>query len=62
MLREQIIARDRSTCRTCGRPASHVDHVVPVARGGSDHPTNLEALCGDCNLRKGSSARSGSRA
>ena len=52
-LRDQILARDRYTCRACGRPATHVDHVVPVARGGTDHPSNLRALCAGCNLEKG---------
>jgi 5-methylcytosine-specific restriction endonuclease McrA len=51
--REQILARDRDQCQHCGAPASHVDHVVPVDADGTDHPSNLQALCADCNLRKG---------
>ena len=31
-----------------------VDHVVPVALGGSDDPSNLVAACHDCNMGKGS--------
>lgn len=31
-----------------------VDHVVPLVRGGAfDDPNNLQALCSDCNNRKG---------
>ena len=30
-----------------------VDHVVPQARGGSDHIDNLQLLCGHCNRVKG---------
>ena len=30
-----------------------VDHVVPRARGGSDHLENLQLLCGACNAKKG---------
>ncbi len=30
-----------------------VDHVVPQARGGTDHPDNLQLLCGACNSTKG---------
>ena len=30
-----------------------VDHVVPRARGGSDHLDNLQLLCGACNSTKG---------
>jgi 5-methylcytosine-specific restriction enzyme A len=52
-LREQILARDRWTCQACGQRAGHVDHVVPVDAGGADHPSNLQALCADCNLEKG---------
>lgn len=54
--RFKILARDRFTCRYCGRSAPavelHVDHVHPVSLGGSDHPTNLVAACVDCNSSK----------
>jgi hypothetical protein len=30
-----------------------VDHVVPLARGGTNDPTNLQVLCLSCNTRKG---------
>jgi len=29
----------------CEQPASQVDHVVPLARGGSNDTTNLQGLC-----------------
>ena len=31
----------------------HVDHVVPVSRGGTDHIENLQLLCSHCNSVKG---------
>ncbi len=31
----------------------HVDHSVPRAKGGSDHPNNLFPACISCNLEKG---------
>jgi 5-methylcytosine-specific restriction endonuclease McrA len=31
----------------------HVDHVVPLVRGGSDDPSNLVIACVPCNLSKG---------
>lgn len=30
-----------------------VDHVVPIARGGTNVLGNLQALCGPCNNAKG---------
>ena len=33
-----------------------VDHIVPKARGGSEHPDNLQLLCSSCNRRKGNSS------
>lgn len=50
-----ILRRDGFRCKSCGsegRPL-HVDHVLPVSKGGSDNPENLQALCDKCNLRKG---------
>lgn len=59
-LRFEILRRDNHACRYCGRPAPDVeltvDHVVPVALGGSDDPTNLITACRDCNGGKTSSS------
>jgi 5-methylcytosine-specific restriction endonuclease McrA len=51
--REQILARDRWICQLCGAPAEHVDHIRPLAAGGTDHPADLRATCARCNLHKG---------
>jgi 5-methylcytosine-specific restriction endonuclease McrA len=41
-------------CRSDLRKAKrHVDHVQPLARGGSNHRANLQYLCAPCNLAKG---------
>ena len=40
-LRQRILERDAYTCRNCGAPATHVDHLVPVVKGGRDHEANL---------------------
>ncbi len=37
----------------------HIDHVVPVSRGGLTEPENLQTLCAPCNLRKGNRADGG---
>jgi 5-methylcytosine-specific restriction endonuclease McrA len=59
-LRFRILERDRFRCRACGRsPANHldcelhVDHIVPVAQGGTNAPENLRTLCADCNWGRG---------
>lgn len=30
----------------------HVDHITPLARGGSNWPTNLQITCPSCNFQK----------
>jgi len=52
-IRERVLERDGHRCRYCGAPATHVDHLVPVVKGGRDHETNLAASCVTCNLEKG---------
>lgn len=56
--RFEVLKRDNHTCRYCGAKAPdvtlHVDHVIPVALGGSDKPDNLVAACETCNLGKAS--------
>lgn len=59
-LRYEILRRDGFTCRYCGASAPdvalEVDHIIPVALGGTDNPRNLVAACVDCNSGKASSA------
>ena len=39
-----------SYCRE--RPFKHLDHAVPVSRGGSNWASNIRPACSECNLRK----------
>jgi len=49
-IRAGILARDQHRCQLCGQPAAEVDHITPLAYGGSDHPANLRSLCHDCHV------------
>lgn len=50
--RKFILERDNHRCQYCGKPATHVDHIIPKSRGGSDNLSNLVAACAKCNLNK----------
>lgn len=41
-------------CLALGRaePSTDADHVVPLARGGADDPSNMQGLCHSCHSRK----------
>lgn len=56
-LRAQVRERDLGMCQPCQRagrdtPGNEVDHVVPKAQGGTDHPSNLQAICSTCHKAK----------
>lgn len=56
-LRFEVFKRDSFTCQYCGRMAPdvvlEVDHIVPVAEGGTNDIMNLITSCHDCNSGKG---------
>ena len=56
-LREEIAKRDNYTCQICGKympdgVGLHVDHIIPIAKGGKTVPSNLQVLCSKCNGKK----------
>ena len=61
-LRAATIARDGRRCANCGvmtteqdgPTKTEVDHVVPIARGGTSTMGNLTVTCQSCNRKKGS--------
>ncbi len=61
--RFEVLRRDNHVCRYCGAKAPDVtltiDHIIPVALGGSDKPDNLVAACRDCNYGKASTSPDG---
>lgn len=65
-LRLRVLDRDKFKCVFCGRsPATHVgvtlhlDHKVPFSAGGKTVFENLQVLCQQCNLGKGSAGVQG---
>jgi len=40
-------------CAYCPRPATTVDHCIPIARGGPDAIDNVVPACRSCNSSKG---------
>ena len=56
-LRHEVFKRDNYRCVECGASKDdgatlHVDHKIPVSKGGTDELSNLQTLCSDCNLNK----------
>jgi hypothetical protein len=56
-LRYDVLKRDGYRCQICGATANdgaklHVDHIIPVSKGGKTEMSNLQTLCDRCNLGK----------
>lgn len=57
-VRKRLYGEQEGNCKACGlhQPVAanlQIDHIRPIARGGSDHITNLQLLCPRCNATKG---------
>lgn len=68
--RKAVLERDDCTCQICGISRKYlddmapslgeylrleIDHIVPIAQGGTSDTSNLQCLCWRCNTKKGSS-------
>lgn len=56
-MRYDVLKRDDFKCQKCGITAKdgaklHVDHIIPVSKGGTTTLSNLQTLCDRCNLGK----------
>ena len=53
----EIMHRDNFTCQYCGKTKDdgvtlHIDHKIPVSKGGTDKFDNLVTACSECNFGK----------
>lgn len=39
-------------CKTDLKNGYHMDHIMPLEKGGSHEPKNIQLLCPSCNVRK----------
>ncbi|HAX74597.1 MAG TPA: HNH endonuclease [Cyanobacteria bacterium UBA11372] len=55
-VRKYVFNRDNYQCKSCGKTQQetelNVDHIIPLARGGSNDISNLQTLCYLCNQQK----------
>ncbi|RCH69118.1 HNH endonuclease [Streptomyces sp. SDr-06] len=47
------MARWGTRCAYCDAPAEHLDHIKPIAKGGTDVLRNVLPACAPCNTSKG---------
>jgi hypothetical protein len=48
-----VFSRDSGRCRMCGSTEIlEYDHVIPVSKGGTSDPENIQLLCRSCNRTK----------
>jgi 5-methylcytosine-specific restriction endonuclease McrA len=52
-VRQRVWQRYGGQCAECGATDYlEFDHIIPVAKGGSNTDSNVQLLCRRCNLKK----------
>lgn len=52
--RQSVLDKFNHNCKFCGSEKDlHIDHIIPISKGGKNNITNLQVLCRTCNLKKG---------
>lgn len=58
--KHEVFKRDGYRCLECGATNKkcklEIDHILPVAQGGTDELSNLQTLCEECNKAKSNRA------
>ena len=56
-VRDILYAKQKGICNGCGnqylKKDFHIDHIIPVHKGGGSYLENYQLLCGHCNSTKG---------
>ena len=55
-VKKYVFERDNYHCQSCGQTGRKIeltiDHIIPLATGGSNDISNLQTLCRCCNTKK----------
>lgn len=51
-LSEWVLKHRNCECVYCGRESTHIDHIVPLSKGGEHQWSNIQMICKTCNLAK----------
>ena len=57
-MRKILLIISGNKCEICNKKLNksfHADHVIPYSKNGSTNLNNAQALCAECNLKKGNS-------
>jgi hypothetical protein len=49
---ESHLSKFKSLCVYCGKNYEHLDHVIPISKGGAHTLNNLVPSCAQCNFSK----------
>lgn len=55
VVKKYVASNQQWKCALCNKTLDHtyeVDHILPLGKGGSNNPNNLQALCVSCHKTK----------
>ncbi len=48
----ELVEECGGMCVKCAAPYEHMDHIIPLSKGGEHTLDNVQPLCAKCNLSK----------